>query len=148
MLLFVDMDGMKSINDTLGHQEGDKALIAVARILRESFRGTDIIARLGGDEFAILALQTSDIGTDSMQAGLRANLERANANSGSPFRLELSVGAIVSGPDDPMALAQLLAMADEQMYQQKRGRKHRAHGFADIREGPGRRSESDSRRGQ
>lgn len=124
VLLFVDMDGMKHINDTLGHQAGDQALMAVARILRESFRGTDVIARLGGDEFVVLALQSEAIGTETMQACLRANVEKENARSRSSFTIELSVGAIICGPKKPVALAEILVMADEEMYRQKRSKKH------------------------
>jgi diguanylate cyclase (GGDEF)-like protein len=60
-LTFADCDRLKWINDTLGHKEGDKALIDTAQILRQTFRESDIIARLGGDEFAILSIDTADM---------------------------------------------------------------------------------------
>ncbi len=62
LLLFVDLDGLKKINDGFGHSEGDRALFAVAALLRETFRDSDIVARIGGDEFAVLAMETENGG--------------------------------------------------------------------------------------
>ncbi len=59
LLLFADVDDLKKINDSLGHQEGDLALIETANLLKETFREPDIIARIGGDEFVVLAAETS-----------------------------------------------------------------------------------------
>ena len=56
MLIFIDLDGMKQINDLYGHQEGDNALKDTANILKNTFRETDIIARIGGDEFAVFGM--------------------------------------------------------------------------------------------
>src|SRR5690606_30591217 len=58
-LLFADLDGLKQINDTFGHLEGDRALVSAAQILRQSFRSADIIARLGGDEFTVFPLEAA-----------------------------------------------------------------------------------------
>ena len=65
LLAFIDVDDLKKINDTLGHEEGDKALIDTAQIIRNTFRESDIIARLGGDEFAVLAIDTVDMYPDA-----------------------------------------------------------------------------------
>src|SRR5260370_41013960 len=56
VVLYADLDGLKGINDSLGHLEGDRALVRTAEILKEAFRSSDIIARLGGDEFVLLAV--------------------------------------------------------------------------------------------
>jgi PleD family two-component response regulator len=71
LLVFADLDGMKRINDTLGHQEGDKALIEIAKILKETFRESDIIARLGGDEFVVLTLEKSVSSDDAITKRLQ-----------------------------------------------------------------------------
>ena len=60
MLAFVDLDGLKRINDTFGHQEGNRALVDTSIVLRDSFRQSDILARLGGDEFAILIAEAAE----------------------------------------------------------------------------------------
>ncbi len=60
LFFFADLDGLKWINDTLGHEEGDRALIEAATVFKETFRTSDIVARLGGDEFAALAIDTNE----------------------------------------------------------------------------------------
>ncbi len=62
MILFIDLDGLKEINDALGHLMGSQALVDTGEILKETFRDSDIIARFGGDEFVILAKDTSEDG--------------------------------------------------------------------------------------
>lgn len=63
ILLFIDLDNMKLINDTLGHPEGDRALVEVSDVLRKTFRESDIIGRIGGDEFAVLAIEPAEKNT-------------------------------------------------------------------------------------
>jgi diguanylate cyclase (GGDEF)-like protein/PAS domain S-box-containing protein len=120
LLLFVDMDDFKEINDTLGHAEGDAALRSTAAILRRTFRDSDIIARMGGDEFVVLA---TDIGrgTDALIVErLRSELREANAQGGAPYRLSFSVGAAHFDPVNPPSIEELLATADAMLYEQKR----------------------------
>jgi diguanylate cyclase (GGDEF)-like protein len=71
LLFFVDLDDLKHINDTFGHLEGDKALIEVSNVLRDTFRESDIIGRIGGDEFAVLAIETSDLTEEALITRLR-----------------------------------------------------------------------------
>ena len=120
VLLFVDMDDFKQINDKHGHQEGDVALQRAARVLRATFRDSDIIARLGGDEFVVLA---ADTGTSaSIVERLRRSLVERNQSEDYPYNLSFSVGAARFDPEDPPTIQELLHTADEMLYEQKRSR--------------------------
>jgi diguanylate cyclase (GGDEF)-like protein len=118
-LFFVDLDGMKTINDTLGHKMGDRALVDTAAVLRGVFRGSDVVARLGGDEFVVLAPETASESEAQCSERLRQALETYNETSTS-FRLSLSMGASMFDPSAPITLQKLLADADGHMYEQKR----------------------------
>jgi diguanylate cyclase (GGDEF)-like protein len=124
LLFFVDIDRMKWINDTLGHSEGDWALTAIADVLRETWRASDIIARLGGDEFAVLAMQSAGIGTMAMKDRLQKNLNLHNAKENRGYDLSLSVGAVDYDPANPCSIDELLARADALMYQEKQGKRN------------------------
>ena len=119
VLLFADLDHLKHINDALGHPEGDRALIEVANILRETFRESDIIARIGGDEFAVLAVETDEVSAETLATRLRYNLEAHNARGDRPYKLSLSIGLAHYAPEHPCSIDELLAQADRAMYEQK-----------------------------
>jgi len=121
VLLFADFDGLKQINDTLGHPEGDRALIETADILRETFRESDIIARIGGDEFVMLAIETNGSPAEILTARLQENLAARNARKGRRYKLSLSVGLARYDPERPCSIDDLLAQADRAMYERKRG---------------------------
>jgi len=119
-LFFIDLDGMKRINDVLGHQEGDAAIIEAAGILRRTFRKSDIIGRLGGDEFAVLAIDTNrDSEREELMRRLHRILEAHNKPETRKFRLALSVGAVSYDPDASVDLDHLIAKADTLMYKEK-----------------------------
>jgi diguanylate cyclase (GGDEF)-like protein/PAS domain S-box-containing protein len=122
-LFFMDLDGMKEINDNLGHHEGDRALRLTAAVLQETFRRSDLIGRLGGDEFVALALVKSPEDSEKTVSRLQDNLQRRNARGGLPFSLELSVGVISLEASDQRSLDSLLQAADRRMYEDKRRRK-------------------------
>jgi len=124
VLYFADLDGLKRINDELGHAEGDRALADFAELLRAVFRETDLIARLGGDEFVVLALEAPDIDTAASVARLEEHLDQFNRNARRPFRLAASMGVAQHGPESAESLADLLGRADASMYQVKL--RHRA----------------------
>ncbi|MGQ0639301.1 MAG: GGDEF domain-containing protein [Gemmatimonadaceae bacterium] len=122
VLLFVDMDDFKQINDKFGHQQGDVALQRAGRVLRATFRDSDIIARLGGDEFVVLA---ADTGTSaSIVDRLRHQLALRNERDGFPYTLSFSVGAARFDPETPPTIEELLQTADSMLYEQKRQRRH------------------------
>ena len=122
LLFFADLDKMKQINDTLGHQEGDKALIEVAAILKEVFRESDIIGRMGGDEFAILAIDTTDESREVLINRLHNTLDNYNKHEGRNYQLSLSIGMAHYDPETPSTLDELMAQADTLMYEEKRGK--------------------------
>ena len=121
VLLFADFDGLKQINDTLGHQEGDRALVETAEALEETFRESDIVARIGGDEFVVLAIETNGSPAEVLIHRLQENLEARNAREGRRYELSLSVGLARYDPERPCSIEELLAQADRAMYERKRG---------------------------
>jgi len=121
VLLFADLDGMKRINDTFGHPEGDRALIETADVLRETFRESDIIARIGGDEFVVLAIETNGFPAEVLTHRLQENLEARNARGDRRYKLSLSVGLARYDPESPCSIDDLLTQADRLMYERKRG---------------------------
>jgi diguanylate cyclase (GGDEF)-like protein len=124
-LLYVDMDGLKWINDNLGHQEGDRALVDVAVLLRATCRSSDIIARLSGDEFAILVYCDKEVCGHKVWRRLQEQIEEHNRRVGRPYRLALSAGVVEFDPQQPISLHQLLDRADAMMYEEKNRRRHK-----------------------
>lgn len=122
LLFFADLNGMKRINDTFGHDVGDLAIVATANLLRQSFRDADVIARLGGDEFVIFAADAGPGAIHVLRTRLAANVVAYNTRGEHPFELSISLGAAIYDPRAPRSLDALLAEADEAMYAQKRGR--------------------------
>jgi two-component system cell cycle response regulator len=120
LLIYLDLDDLKLINDSYGHLEGNRALIVTANVLRACFRQSDILARLGGDEFCVLM---TDAGQDSAQQVRKRLQQRAdfiNALSSWNFRLSLSVGIADVPVVNQPSLDQLLRIADTHMYEEKR----------------------------
>lgn len=129
-VVFMDLDDLKRINDTLGHPAGDDAIRDAARLIRESFGEPHVVARMGGDEFMVLVRPdgTGRAGRPDavLQAGaarLLDALARHNATAGRPFQLALSMGFSAFDPAAPRSFESLLESADQQMYVQKRGKR-------------------------
>ena len=120
LLVFIDVDQLKHINDTFGHKEGDQALVQTAEALRATFRAADILARISGDEFAVLAYSTKNQGAEMLMERLAHEIDHINARHKHPFTLSLSAGYTAWSPLNPISLDELLARADAQMYQVKR----------------------------
>jgi diguanylate cyclase (GGDEF)-like protein/PAS domain S-box-containing protein len=120
LLAFIDLDGMKHINDVWGHEEGDKALITAAKLLKQAFRESDIIARVGGDEFAVLAPDVADTMQDVFISRLRQQTDAHNLGEDGAYRLTMSVGSTFYDPNDPCSLDELMSRADRLMYEDKR----------------------------
>lgn len=137
-VLYMDLDGFKPINDTLGHQAGDQLLVEVASRLKALVRETDTVARLGGDEFVVL-LDDITSPEDGMlsAARIRDRLEQAVELDAGPAKVGVSIG-VATWPLDGEDPAALLEAADQGMYQTKRGRK----ASASKREAPSRTAHS------
>ncbi|MBU1055737.1 MAG: PAS domain S-box protein [Proteobacteria bacterium] len=123
-LLFLDADDLKTINDTLGHEEGDKALYNTADILRQTFRESDIIARIGGDEFAVLVVDSTDMNSKIITQRLLQNINIFNTSKVRKYKLSLSWGTAIYDPDSTLTLDKLMSIADGLMYTQKRSKKN------------------------
>ena len=121
-LLFADFNGLKQINDTLGHNEGNQALIDTASVLKKAFRESDVVARIGGDEFVVLAIGAHKDSLEVLTTGLQKNLEIHNTTENRRYKLSLSVGASYYDPECPCSIDELIARADKSMYQQKRNK--------------------------
>lgn len=111
LCLFLDLDGLKAVNDTEGHDAGDQLLVDAAAVLQRLFRADDVIARIGGDEFAVFVSGYADV--DRV-------LERLRDQEG---RVRFSVGTAVFDPGLPQSLYDLLGVADADMYDDKRARR-------------------------
>ena len=121
-LLFVDVDGLKAINDERGHAAGDAAILHVGRVLAANVRTSDTVARLSGDEFGVILIHADDA-----QAALKAQQlmdaisDSPVVNDGGSFTIGASIGICNLKPGD--SPAETLARADRAMYVNKRGRK-------------------------
>jgi len=122
-LFYADLDDLKTINDSFGHEEGDAALVEGVDLLRDVFRDSDIIARLGGDEFVVLALDVAEGRVAALARRLRERLQARNARAGTSYPLSFSLGIVRYDPDKPCSLQELLTLADKKMYQDKTSKK-------------------------
>jgi diguanylate cyclase (GGDEF)-like protein len=122
-LIYIDMDGLKYLNDTHGHEVGSMALREVADILRETFRSSDLIARIGGDEFVIFEtyIGSNDGGTGVQR--LQHNVSQHNAEQARAYEISLSIGVAPVAFDASLTLEELLTNGDRMMYEQKRNKR-------------------------
>ena len=119
-LVFIDLDGMKQVNDTLGHIEGDRALVEAADLLSKCVRQSDIVARIGGDEFVLLLTATTE---NTIRERLHEQLHAWNSRVGRRYRLSFSIGVATGGGEKRVTIEELLAEADVLMYRQKQEKK-------------------------
>ncbi len=120
-LLYLDLDNLKTINDKLGHSEGDRAIKDAADVLRSSFRQSDIIARIGGDEFAVLITNPTSHEIENIAADkIKSNLSAFNMQKTREYILSLSMGMAHFDPENPCSIGDLITRADTLMYENKR----------------------------
>jgi diguanylate cyclase (GGDEF)-like protein len=119
MLIYGDLDNLKGINDTFGHKEGDQALVDASRILKKSFRESDIIARIGGDEFVILAMNSLEASADKLINRFKQVLNSYLFKTKRPYNISMSLGMACFDPQNPCSIDDLLAQADKFMYEDK-----------------------------
>jgi diguanylate cyclase (GGDEF)-like protein len=119
-LLFIDLDGVKLVNDTQGHQVGDALLVDAARVMTGVFRETDVIGRIGGDEFAVLELMDKAGTSGNGSQRLQAAIDEFNHHAGQSYQLSMSVGVEDLPAAGSTTLETLLSEADRAMYGKKR----------------------------
>ena len=127
LILFIDLDGLKAINDGFGHSEGDRALMEVAGVLRYSFRETDVMGRIGGDEFAVLTTAVDADARERLIRRVEEAISRRDEEGGRRYDLSVSIGFAPVEFDDESGLAHALDSADRAMYTRKRARRSLVH---------------------
>ena len=118
-ICYVDVDRLKDINDTYGHQEGDEALKLISKFLEETPREADIVCRLGGDEFLMILSQCSIDQAKSVWERIANKLTAFNAKMIKPYIISLSCGFAEYNPDAEKSVDKLIAIADQEMYKDK-----------------------------
>lgn len=117
-VIFADIDGLKTVNDTLGHDIGDNLIRDGAQILRKSFRESDVVARLGGDEFAAFVFDSEH--PETILSRIRENTALFHRQSSTPYKVAFSIGIVPCDLSSELTLADYLALADKKMYEHKR----------------------------
>jgi diguanylate cyclase (GGDEF)-like protein len=119
LLLYADMDNLKGVNDTYGHEEGDRLLIDASNVLKSTYREADIVARIGGDEFVVFPVGTTNDHIEIIRSRLNKNIDAYNSKSNNSYKLSLSIGIAAYYPETVQTVDGLLAEADKLMYEQK-----------------------------
>lgn len=120
LISFIDMDGLKYINDNFGHKEGDYALQHLARIIKDCCKSGRICARFGGDEFIILGANATDEDVPALESTFNIQLESINRIIRKPYKISASIGSIVTDATADVTLFNLITQADEIMYENKK----------------------------
>jgi diguanylate cyclase (GGDEF)-like protein/PAS domain S-box-containing protein len=123
LLLYVDLDGLKYINDTFGHKEGDKVLKEAAKFFKSTLREIDIICRMGGDEFLLIFPDSSLNDVPLIKERITNKLKELNKNLNNPYKISFSIGLSCYNPSDPLSIEELIKIADENMYEDKKKKK-------------------------
>ena len=119
-LVFLDLDRFRTINDTLGHHTGDRALIKVADILRATFRRSDVLGRLEADEFAVLALEASGEDAELLVSRIQERIGEFNETTREPYHLSATVGVTRHDGEGPADLDDMLRRARAEVVNAKR----------------------------
>ena len=123
IIFFIDMDGLKAINDTYGHKMGDEAIKAQALVLKKALRMNDVVGRIGGDEFVAVAIGMTSDSLPKIRKKIEKQSASISAEKNFPFTLSCSIGAIPF-TSDKKNLSELLLGADALLYEEKR-QKHK-----------------------
>jgi len=120
LLIYIDIDDFKNINDTFGHGEGDQALKKVVKLLKSALREIDIICRMGGDEFLLIFPDSSQKNLPIINERFNKNLIKLNQTIKKPYKISFSIGISCYDPDNPQSIDELIRIADNKMYEEKK----------------------------
>lgn len=123
MVMFADLDGLKEINDGYGHGQGDSALRDIGTSLQKVCRNGEICCRFGGDEFLVFAVNATDEHGKALVDAFAAEMQRIRDEKDYPFSLNASIGYSIAVPDEDTTVFQMITLADQKMYQEKKKRK-------------------------
>jgi len=124
LFAYLDLDNLKKINDQFSHKEGDEVLIKVAKLFKSIKREVDIIIRMGGDEFLIIFLDSSLRDIPVIRKRLNEKLARLHKIFRKPYKIEFSIGFSNYNPTHPQTMDELIRIADQRMYNEKKVKKN------------------------
>jgi diguanylate cyclase (GGDEF)-like protein len=125
-VLYMDLDNLKDINDSLGHKVGDQALVDTASMIREVFRESDIVARIGGDEYVVVPVDV-DEEVGEMIRRLKQVFKEREKSDGRPYSVSVSMGTAHYNPHTPSTVEELINEADKAMYEMKKAKRKEKH---------------------
>lgn len=123
VVCFIDVDGLKQVNDTFGHQIGDELLKSFAQILKESIRSYDIAFRYGGDEFVLILYKATIREANIVLARIQNKIDEFNTKIQKPYKIQISYGFAEYSPTSNLSIEDLIKIADENMYKVKKEKK-------------------------
>lgn len=118
-VVFLDVDGLKDINDNLGHDQGDILIKETANVMKAVKKHGEIIMRYGGDEFVLLTSDYDEAKADACLAAIEAEMDRINKEGGHPFEIEASAGYFITSVHDKEEINDIIEKADQEMYKKK-----------------------------
>ncbi|MCK4241104.1 MAG: PAS domain S-box protein, partial [Candidatus Atribacteria bacterium] len=125
LLLYLDVDDFKYINDTFGHKEGDEVLKEAVQFFKSTLREVDIICRIGGDEFLLIFPDSSLNDVLLIKERINKRLKELNENLNKPYKIDFSIGISYYDPANPLSIDELIRIADENMYKEKKSKNKR-----------------------
>jgi len=120
LLAYIDIDNFKQINDSFGHEEGDKVLIQIVKLFKSTLREIDIICRMGGDEFLLIFPNSSQKDLSIIKERFNKNIIKLNETIKKPYKISFSIGISCYDPDNPQSMDELIQIADNKMYEEKK----------------------------
>lgn len=116
---FIDINGLKAVNDQYGHNEGDDLILTITRVVRDSIREQDSLCRLGGDEFLVIQPNCTTANAEGFRRRLEESIERLNQDNPKPYRYGVACGIAEYHSGMLVSADRLIAMADAAMYREK-----------------------------
>lgn len=123
-ICYIDVNGLKYVNDNFGHFEGDELLVLVCKFIKDVIKDSDILCRLGGDEFLIIFPNSSqEIAAENLQK-ITSNMDAKNMDKIKPYNISFSHGIFEIKPNDNLDIDEIIQKADAKMYEHKKSIKN------------------------